>query len=56
MVRLTISVDPPPLRSAFCDFFCFETDFTQKKVIFIQLIESPILPFCLFLLCQKLVG
>ena len=33
------------------DYICSETDFTQ--VIFIQLQESPILPFWLLLLCQK---
>ena len=46
------------LRSAFCEFFfdvfffildydsmCSETDFTQNKSIFMQLLESPIPPF-----------
>ena len=28
----------------------------RKKVIFIQLLESQILPFCLLLLCHKMVG
>ena len=47
-VRLTVSVDPPPpLRSAFWDFFCVlltlyyhyvcsETDFTQEKGVFLD--------------------
>ena len=51
-VRLTVSSDPPPFRSTVCDFFGFtfdlifyddmfsETDFTQEKVIFRQLLES----------------
>ena len=29
--------------------------FHKKKVIFIQLLGSPILPFCLLLLCHKIV-
>ena len=55
-VRLTISVyphPPRPLESVFLDFFgvlltlyydlmCSETDFTQEKSIFIQLLEFPI--------------
>ena len=57
MVRLTVSVYPhPPLRSFFCDFFgvfyivdydsiCSEADFTQEKVIFIQLLDSPFLRY-----------
>ena len=28
----------------------------KKKVIFNQILESPILPFCLLLLCPKMVG
>ena len=56
-VRLTVSVSPPiPLRSFFCDFFgvfyivdydsiCSEADFTQEKVIFIQLLDSPFLRY-----------
>ena len=30
---------------------CTETDFTQLKVIFIQLLESPIPPFCNTVCC-----
>ena len=54
MVRLNISV--PPLAVSFLWFFCVflildydpmcsRIDFTQEKVIFIQLLESPILPY-----------
>ena len=53
MVRLTVSVDPPPkgqlffifvgvLLTLYYDYMCSETDFTQEKSIFIQLLESPI--------------
>ena len=53
-VRLTVSVYPPPPYGQLCvnflgvffildyDFMCSETDFTQEKAIFIQLLESPI--------------
>ena len=67
-VRLTTSVYPPPLlRSVFCEIFlvCFLSQIMilcvpkhilhKKKVIFIQLLISPILPYCLLLLSRKFV-
>ena len=65
MVRLTVSVYPPLPYSqlfviSFCVFFildydymCSETDFTQEKSHFL---ESPILPYCLLLLCHKILS
>ena len=56
MVRLTASGYPhPPCGQLCCDFFgvlltlyydyvCSETDFTQRKSIFMQLLESPFPP------------
>ena len=35
---------------------CSESDFTQEKVILIQPLESSIYPYCLLLLCHKMVG
>ena len=56
-VRLTVSVyPPPPYSQLFVNFsfdvfsildydsMCSETDFTQEKSIFMQLLESPIPP------------
>ena len=54
--HFTVSVDPPlappygqlfvifggVLLTLYYDFMCSETDFTQEKAIFIQLLESPI--------------
>ena len=61
MVRLTKSVYHPSLMASFLrvvffcalfildfDSMCSERDFTQKKVIFIHLPESPILHYLLF--------
>ena len=54
--RLPLSPSPPPLMVnllCFCfgvlltlyyDYMCSETDFTQEKAIFIQLLDSPIPP------------
>ena len=62
---LTVRVDPPsPFRAFFVcaffisdyDFMCSESDFTQEKVILIQPLESSIYPYCLLLLCHKMVG
>ena len=60
---LIIAPPPPTLQSFFGDFnvhltldyyyIWSEMDFTQEKVIFIQLQVYPILPYCLLQLCQK---
>ena len=35
---------------------CVLKQILHKKVIFNQILESPILPYCLLLLCHKMVG
>ena len=60
MVRLTVNVNPSPPLTAYSqlfvnfyysfildyDYMYSEKDFTQEKVIIIQLLESPIFPYC----------
>ena len=66
MVRLTVRVDPPPLQSPFRDFFCVrltldydymcsEMDFTQGKSHFNPTTRITTPPYCLLLLCHKMV-
>ena len=71
MVRLTIRVDPPPSPycQPFVIFFvcvsplydimimCVLKRILHKnKVTFIQLLESPIPPYCMLMLCHKMIG
>ena len=67
-VRPTVRVDPPsPLRSAFRDFFgvcltldydymCSEMDSSQRKSLFNPTTRITTPPYCLLLLCHKMVG
>ena len=58
---------PPPSTVSFLWFFwcvfylrlwfcVLKQILHKKKVIFIQLLESPILPYCLLLLCHKIIS